>query len=237
MKQTVSAAVQAVTPPILWNAFQRFRGLGQRYPRLEFGQFSTIANAAPILEGRFAELFERYRALDPFEPPDRQRFVAYMICRFADLCRHVPGDFVCAGISFGIMPRILFDYVDFPSLGKTFHLIDPFEGIGSHDRISARYNCDPDYVMRQYPEGSPIILHRKRIPLRLPGKIAFVTTNTGNPEADAEALPIFYEAMSPGGIFVLGQYANFAHVYQPALSKLDFAPIWLPSGQGIIVKQ
>ena len=50
--------------------------------------------------------------------------------------------------------------------------------------------------------------YRERIPFRFPGKFAFVFTDTGNPAADAEALPFFYEALSPGGVFITEQYAN-----------------------------
>jgi hypothetical protein len=87
----------------------------------------------------------------------------------------------------------LYDYVDLPNLGKKLHLIDPFEGIVANDStaVSSRYNCDPDYVLRQYPADAPVVLHRERIPMRLPGPFAFVSTDTGNPRADAQALPMF----------------------------------------------
>lgn len=138
----------------------------------------------------------------------------------------------------GVALRIVFDFTNFPSLGKTFHLIDPFEGIVSNtsSKISERYNRDPDYVLRQYPSAAPIVLHRERIPFRFPGKFAFVFTDTGNPAADAEALPFFYEALSPGGVFITEQYANNLHYYQPVINRLGLKPLWFPSGQGVIMK-
>lgn len=200
---------------------------------------STCADAKPLIEGEFADLYSRYRSLDPFETSDRWRYRIYNVCFFAHLCRDIPGDFVCAGVSWGVAPRIVYDYVDFPSLNKTLHLIDPFEGIVSNDRdkISSRFNLDPNYVLRQYPHGAPIIHHPERIPLHLPGKFSFVFTDTGNPEADASALPAFYEALSPGGIFITEQYANNAHLYKAALSKIGTTPLWMPSGQGVIIKR
>jgi hypothetical protein len=239
MKQAVSAAVQALLPPILFNALQRARGLPVRRPWREFGQMSTCAYTKPLTEGKFNDLYSRYSTLDPFEVAGRWRYRIYNICFFAELCRALPGDFVCAGVSWGIAPRIVFDFVDFPSLGKTLHLIDPFEGIVSNDsrKVAPRYNCDPDYVLRQYPAGAPIVLHRERIPLRLPGRFAFVFTDTGNPQADADALPIFYEALVPGGVFITEQYANNIEVYEPALARLGATPLWLPSGQGVVIKR
>ena len=80
--------------------------------------------------------------------------------------------------------------------------------ISMGEAFTYQANRDPDRVLRQYPAGAPLELHRKRIPLRWPGKLAFVFSDTGNAAADAEALPFFYEALSPGGIFITNQYAN-----------------------------
>jgi hypothetical protein len=131
----------------------------------------------------------------------------------------------------------VFDYVDFPALAKTLHLIDPFEGIVANysDAVSAAYNRDPGYVLCQYPAGAPVKLHRERVPLRLDSPLAFVFTDTGNPEADAAAIPIFYETLSPGGVIITEQYGNNIHHYKD-LGDLGIAPIWLPSGQGVIFK-
>src|SRR5579859_4812818 len=209
MNQTLSAAVQAVTPPVLWNVYQRLRGRAGKSPWREFGQMSTCAGAKPLLEGKFAELYARHRPLEPYGSHDTNRYRNYNVCFFAYHCREIPGDYVCAGVSWGVMPRIVFDYLDFPRLGKTLHLIDPFEGIISNkgNQIAQSFNRDPDYVLQQYPPGSPVILHRRRIPVHLPGKFAFVFTDTGNPAADAEALPAFYEQLNPGGVFMTEQYA------------------------------
>jgi hypothetical protein len=192
-----------------------------------------------LLAGRFAELYEKYYTLDPFIPKEVWRYRLYNVAFFAQMCREIPGDFVCAGVSWGIAPRIVFDFTEFPSLGKILHLIDPFEGIVSNtsNKTSERYNHDPDYVLRQYPPGAPIVLHRERIPLRLPGRFAFIFTDTGNPAADAESIPIFYEALSPGGVFITEQYGNNIDIYEPVLNRLNLTPLWLPSGQGVIFKR
>ena len=97
-----------------------------------------------------------------------------------------PATLACAGVSFGATAKIVYEFVDFPTLGKTFHLIDPLEGVVSKSgRIAANYNRDPDYVLRQYSPGAPVVLHRERAPLRLPGPLAFVFTDTGDAMAGA----------------------------------------------------
>ena len=239
MKKTLSAIAQSLAPPVLWKTYLRLRGLPGTSTWREFGNIITCTHSKPLLDGKFAELYEKYRKLDPFLPKEVWRYRLYNVAFFANLCRDIPGDFVCAGVSYGVAPRIVFDITDFPSLGKTLHLIDPFEGIVSNtsNKISERYSRDPEYVLSQYPPGAPVVLHRNRIPLRLPGRFAFVFTDTGNPAADAESIPIFYEALSPGGIFLTEQYANNIHHYEPVLSRLGLTALWLPSGQGVIFKR
>jgi hypothetical protein len=239
MKPAVLNLVQSLTPPALWNVYLRLRGFGSVYPWRQFGNVMTGANAKPLLEGRYSELYEKYYRLDPFLPIELTRYRNYNVCYFASLCLDVPGDFLCAGVSWGITPRIVFDFTDFPSLGKTLHLIDPFEGIVANDsdKVSERYNRDPDFVLRQYPAGAPVKIHRERVPYKVPGQFAFIFSDTGNAAADAETMPIFYEQLSPGGIFITNSYANDIGYYEPVFARLGVTPLWLPSGQGVVFKR
>jgi len=239
MNLAISAFLQSITPPVIWNVCQHRRGRGGVFPWREFGNVATCANSKPLLEGQFAELYEKYYGLDPFIPVEATRYRNYNVCFFANFCRTVPGDFACAGVSWGVTPRIVFDFTKFPSLDKTLHLIDPFEGIISNtsDKVAERFNRDPDYVLRQYPPSAPIVLHRRRIPFPIFTRLAFVFSDTGNAAADAEAIPIFYEALNPGGVFITNSYANDIHYYEPVLKRLGLTPLWLPSGQGVIVKR
>ena len=155
------------------------------------------------------------------------------------MCRTVPGDFLCGGISWGVAARLIYEFVEFSTLGKTLHLVDPFDARTSNGstRKTLEYNSDPLYVRRQYPETAPIIVHCKPIPIELPGRLAFVFLNTGDPQADAKALPSIYAMLSPGGCILLNNYANNIEHYKAALASLDAQAIWQPSGQGLVVKE
>ncbi len=237
MKRMLSAAAQSITPPVIWNTYLRARGLRQTYPWRFFKNMGTCTNVKPLFDGKFAKIHDKYRALNPFAA-DTYRYLHYNVCFFASLCRQVPGDFVCAGVSFGATARVVYEFVDFPTLGKTFHLIDPFEGTVTRESstVSTNYNRDHDYVLRQYPLDSPIVLHRQRVPVRLSGPLAFVFIDTGDAVANAESLPIFYETLSAGGIIISDGYGNNIESYEPILQPLGISPFWLPSGQGVIVK-
>ena len=215
---------------------QRLRGKPQEFPIRHFGRIWTATNPKPITDSRYSETFDKYKSLERIRPPENLRYMFYNVCAFGLLCQNIPGDFVCAGVSWGVGPRMLFDYADVPGSGKALHLIDPFTGI-DRDGIASSYNLDADYVLRQYPENARVTLHRNLIPMPWKDPIAFLYSDTGNPIADAAALPIFYERLSPGGIILSEQYANNIQYYDAAVRKLKIEPIWLPSGQGLILKR
>jgi hypothetical protein len=73
--------------------------------------------------------------------------------------------------------------------------------------------------------------------MRLPGPLVFVFTDTGDARIGAESLPIFYETLSPGGVIVAFEYGQNTELYAPFLKQLGVTPFWLPSGQGVIIKQ
>jgi hypothetical protein len=238
MNQTLSAAVRWITPPIVWDAYVRYRNLGRSFPWFDFDRMATCSDPKPLIAGRFAEIHNKYRGLDPFTG-ETYRYRHYNICYFASLCRNVPGDFVCAGVSFGATAKILYEFVDFPKTGKTLHLIDPIEGTLAKNasKTTPNFNYDADYVMRQYPPGAPVVLHREYIPIRLPGPLAFVLTDTGDEDAVVESFPTFYEALSIGGIIVCNEYNRCVDRLGSIIVRLGADPFWLPSGQGIIIKR
>jgi hypothetical protein len=43
--------------------------------------------------------------------------------------------------------------------------------------------------------------------------------------------------MVPGGVFITEQYADNIEVYEPVLARIGVTPLWLPSGEGVIVKR
>src|SRR5579871_5957606 len=60
MNQTLSAFVHSLTPPIVWNAYLRWRGRPPTFPWHTFGSIATCVDDAPLLEGKFAEIYNKY---------------------------------------------------------------------------------------------------------------------------------------------------------------------------------
>jgi hypothetical protein len=232
--------VQLLTPPIIWNAYLKARSLRQPRTEQQFDNMRTNADITPLFDGRFGAIHDRYYRLNPFYGPNAYRYRHYNACWFALLCRNVAGDFVCAGVSFGASAKVLYEFVNFPDLNKTLHLVDPFKGNINpieNARRAVNYNSDPDYVLRQFPADAPIKLHRQAVPITLPGPLAFVYSDIGeDTDSDVAALPSFYDALSPGGVWISNLYGHDTARYRETLERLRVVPLWLPSGQGVIIK-
>jgi hypothetical protein len=237
MNRNVSVVAQKITPPIIWDAYLRLRRLGRRFPWQEFGRMSTCAQAKPLLEGKFANAYATYQPLDPFSSHESWRYNSYNVCAFAQLCARIPGDFLFGGVAWGATARTAFEFVNFDLLDKTLHLVDPFDARTTIANIkkTESYNCDPNYVRKQYPAGSRVIIHQQPIPISV-GPLAFVCLETGDYEADIAAIPSFYRDLSSGGAMICYRYADFSEFYEPMLKEIGADAFWLPSGQCVIFK-
>ena len=92
----------------------------QRFPWREFGFVGTTANAEPLFTGRFAELYAKIQPLDPYHSAESTRYTFYNACVFAWLCRAVPGDFLCGGISWGVAARLIYELLSSRRLAKPY---------------------------------------------------------------------------------------------------------------------
>lgn len=195
-------------------------------------------------EGRFAEIHDRHRQLNPFNSANESRLRQYSACMFAEFSKKVPGDFLSAGISFGVAPRVIYDFVEFERLGKTYHFIDPFLGANYPGEGVNPYNTDFEFVRKQYREDAPIVFHRELLPDCFPLEglergLAFIHLNTTHPPAEAASLNFLYEKLNPGGFMVIDSYSfgqGAFEVYEPVIRKIGAKVFSLVTGQGVIQK-
>lgn len=236
--------VKAVLPaPMLQRLRERFR---TDLPRSAPGYQGVYTQHSMrwLHEGRFAEIHDRYRKLNPFNSPNELRLRHYCACAFADFAKNIPGDFLSAGISFGVAPRVIYDFVEFVKLRKIYHFIDPFLGVNYPGPGRSPYNTDFEFVRRQYPEEAPVVFHRQLLPGCFPLEglergLAFVHLNTTHPSAEAASLRYLYERLNPGGFIVIDDY-SFGNGqfddYDPAIGALGARVFSLVTGQGVIQK-
>jgi hypothetical protein len=208
---------------------------------------STEHSTRNMHEGRFAAAFDRYFPLDPHHAGDVRRLRSYTACMFAEHCRSARGDYLFAGISYGVLPRVIFEFIgaatDSQPGGRVFHLIDPFTGVDETGSAYREYNTDAAVVTAQYPPGSPIRFWREFIPgcFPLPGvhALAFVHLDTGVFDAEAASLSYLYGLLSPGGVIIIDHYAfgtgNF-EIFDPEIDRIGATVFAMVTGQGIIMK-
>lgn len=211
-----------------------------------FQGMATQHSVEHLYAGRFAEMFDKHMPLDPTHDMHHIRLRVYNVSSFGELALNAPGDFVAAGISWGIAPRVLFDYARLAKNGRALHMVDAFTGIDNakNQSVMPKYNTSKEYVARQYPPVGAVHIHTGLIPacLPLPGltRIAFCHLNTGDHDSEAASLSHFFDALSPGGIIVIDNYAIFEgseHRYKEAIESLQEKTVMvLPTGQCAIIK-
>lgn len=210
-------------------------------------QGAAITNSTRYLhEGAFAQAFDRFWPLDPNYDGNLTRLRIYHVCAFARVALAAEGDFVTAGVSYGVAPRTMYELLDLPAASRTLWLIDPFVGAEAVGSVAVldKYNQSQETVARQYPEGAPVRFHAGFIPacLPLPGNppLAFVHVNTGDVASEASSLSHFWRALSAGGIIVIDNYAigsGHEDEFHSAISGLeDCSSVSLVTGQIVLFK-
>jgi hypothetical protein len=243
LRHTISLA-RELTPPALWRALKLLAGRRPRPPAVHYQGVITPHDMAVLHSGRFAERYDRHRQLDPHLEPNTTRMRHYNLACLARHALNAPGDFLFAGVSYGVAARVLYDFLDWPTRGRVMHLVDPFLGVRNMQEREPLdcYNTDADYVRRQYDAADrSVTIHVAAVPDCLPvaPTLAFVHLNTGDYRCEAAALPMLYRSLSPRGVIVLDNYAihvGHQNDYDPALAALKVEPFCLVTGQAVLFK-
>ena len=173
-----------------------------------------------------------------------------------------PGDFVECGVNAGFLSSSIMQALDWDTTGKTFYLLDTFQGINK-DHVSQEeiqdgilyknakllankfYVSSSDRVRENFSQWSNIKIIEGTIPDTLPEitseEISFLHIDLNCAPPEVASLEYLWPKMVVGGIVLLDDYAyNTYHHQKMAMdtlaSKLDFEIASLPTGQGLIIK-
>lgn len=227
--------LSALTPPFVAASYRRMRGLP---PRTSYHGVSTPYNMSQLHEGRFAAVYDPIYASDPLFRTDGNliRLRAYFAHVFAEVAMATPGDYLAAGISYAVMPKVIYE-LTLKGSGRAFQLVDPLL-----DSDGDGWCTDAAFVMQRF-EGAPAVrLHQRAIPdafpLSLPDGLAFVQLDTGNEDAELESLPYLVGVLNPGGVMVIDAYGfnDLATRYDAVAEHLGQRILAMPSGQGVLIK-
>jgi O-methyltransferase len=177
-------------------------------------------------------------------------------------CLALPGDFVECGVYRGDMTWMIAQTVDLKSAGKRFYLYDTFAGMAPNYSSAGDFPEDPQYfrfidkeyrapdiegrVRRRFQDEDFIIVTKGIVPDILhqiaPGQIAFLHLDMNSPRAEAGALEVLFDRISPGGIIVFDDYGWKLYQKQKEAADSFMAArgqviLELPTGQGLTIKR
>jgi hypothetical protein len=222
-------------PPILADAYRRAIGRPRQH---SYQGVTTPFNMRQLHEGRFAEAFDPIYPSDPLFRTDGDlvRLRCYLAHVFAETAMAIRGDYLAAGISYAVVPKVIYE-LTLKGSGRSFHLLDPLL-----DAQGDGWCTDPALVLRRFEGDAAVHLHQRLIPdafpLPLPNGLAFVHLDTSNEDAELASLPYLVAVLNPGGVMVMDSYGfgDFAERYDAVAADLGQRILAMPSGQGVLIK-
>lgn len=224
---------------------------GQRFRFTEDG-LSTIHNCDFLEDTRFQ------RALSCAEKTDSwhgwpMRWRAYIVCWCAEWAMHIPGDFVECGVNKGGYARMILEYVTFEGSGKRMFLFDTFRGFSDthlrpeeqHIKEHYSYSDCLTEVRRTFSGFRSVDIVPGTVPetlaMRKIERCAYLSIDMNCVQPEIAAAEYFWDKMASGGVIVLDDYGQSAHIAQK-LAFDEFARargvsvLCLPTSQGLIFK-
>ena len=216
-------------------------------------------NCDCLIEPRFAEAYRLSLAVNDWRRPDgsgyEMRWRYYMYCKFAELATRVEGDFVECGVYKGGYALAAMEFTGFRRLGRTFHLLDTFEGLSSRHLTETEVKAGLLKTYSHYEEcyaavcrtfrDYPVRIIRGAVPETLPQceaeKIAFLSIDMNCVDPEVAALRHFWPRLASGAVVLHDDYGFAAHLEQKRAmdrlaDELRFSILALPTGQAVIFK-
>ena len=197
-----------------------------------------------------------------YESPDGIGWRYHTLIWAARACLALPGDYVECGVYRGDMTWMITQSVDIGGAGKTFYLYDTFSGFDPRYSSEADFPDAPHlYAFAQNEYGAPdiesgvrhrfsgkdyIVVTKGVVPDVLhqlaPDRIAFLHLDMNSPRAEAAALEVLFDRITPGGIVVFDDYGWKVFQKQKEAADRFMAArgqviLELPTGQGLMIRR
>jgi len=228
---------------------------GPLYGKATYNQdgMATTHNADFMEDARFKAAYEAGKSTGSWTFGDLH-WRAYIVCWAADRGASLEGDFVECGVNRGGYALAVINYVDFESSGKTFYLLDTYEGlveryISPEEKARGvrvgEYEPCYDAVVRTFDSYDNVRVIRGVVPETLEhvhaDRIAFLSLDMNTRDPEIIAAEHFWDRLTPGAAIVLDDYGWRKHFEQKRAfdsfaAKRGVSVLALPTGQGLILK-
>jgi hypothetical protein len=181
------------------------------------------------------------------------RWRVHVLCWAAKQALAIEGDFVECGVNRGGYSKAVMDFTEFRKRGRTFFLLDTFQGMpdtyvrqqSTDDRSFYVHYTDCYEEVKARFKDDPVVLVKGIIPESLSRadvkKVAYLSIDMNFVEPEIAALEHFWPRLQVGGIVVFDDHGfrgfeaqRAAHV---AFARRHNTPILaLPTGQAVLIK-
>lgn len=209
------------------------------------GLVLTAASTASLHDRKFDAALRAGVAQDPQAEIESIRFRIYNFISYLDYARHLPGDILQIGVSWGKFIGTALRY--FEDLDKPIYLLDPFElAPGSNDPGGHVY-CHDHQAMLRGLDGyahkvTPIIGFAPEALAQVPSEqFCFVHMNAALPDVELASFDALYDQVVPGGIILIDYFAwqgsnGTEDRYMRRAEARGARFVSLLSGQGLLIK-
>ncbi len=215
---------------------------------------TTSNNCDFLTEPRFVKAYQAAKATKPWDGFTLQ-WRTYIFCYFANLAKHLQGDYVECGVNTGAYSIAAINYINFENYNKTYYLFDTFGGLNTNQITEAEYKAGIGEYLGNYHDvyedvkatfkNYNVKVVKGLVPDTLTEckatSICFLSIDMNVTAPEIAAINYFWNSIVSGGIIVLDDYGFPPHINQKYAFD-EFAKqknvdiLSLPTGQGIIFK-
>ena len=182
----------------------------------------------------------------------------HIILTLGSLVKNLDGDYVECGVYKGGSSFALANYLKFETMSKSFWLFDTFSGLSEKhvsdnekkknivDQYKNMYEKSYfDEVKNTFSKYKNVKMVKGPVPDTLNkfsgDKVCYLALDMNSVIPEIAAMRYFWDKIVPGGVVILDDYGWKHHEEQKDaidnfVSKTDSQIIYLPTGQGIIIK-
>ena len=215
---------------------------------------ATSNNSDFLQDERFRKAYQLAEQTSPWKGFEMQ-WRTFVVCTLAEMVKRLPGDFVECGVNTGAYSRAVIEYIDFQKTGKTFYLLDTYEGLvpeqlTDKERIAGvkeyfnTYKNVYDQVVKTFSPFRTRII-KGPVPDTLTqcdtNAVCYLSIDMNVVAPEIAAANYFWDKVVSGGVIILDDYGFPAHIEQKKsfdrfAKEKGVSILYIPTGQGIIFK-